>query len=78
MRITLDLRGDLTRRVTAGSVTSAGMVELPDQAPVGAIAAALGLTPASAVFAVNGTAVRPAHRLRDGDRVQAFPASAGG
>jgi sulfur carrier protein ThiS len=77
VRVTVDLRGDLARRVTTTPLDG-GTIELPEEASVGELAAALGLVPASAVFAVNNVAVRSAHRLREGDRVQAFPASAGG
>lgn len=78
MRIFLDLRGDLARRATAAQPGARGAVELPDGASVASLASLLGLAPARVVFVVNGAAARSGQPLRDGDRVQAFPAAAGG
>lgn len=78
MKIKVDLRGDLARQVTAASLVDGRMVELPEGASVGALASTLGLAPASAVFVVNGVAARAGQKLREGDRVQAFPATSGG
>lgn len=78
MRVKVDLRGDLARQVTAASLGNGGTVELPEDASVGALASALSLAPASAVFVVNGVAARAGQQLREGDRVQAFPIASGG
>jgi sulfur carrier protein ThiS len=78
VKIKVDLRGDLARQVTAASLVDGGMAELPGDASVGALASALGLSPASAVFVVNGVAARAGQQLREGDRVQAFPIASGG
>jgi sulfur carrier protein ThiS len=78
VKIKVDLRGDLARRVTATSLVDGGMIELSEGASVGALASALGLAPASAVFVVNGVAARAGQQLREGDRVQAFPLASGG
>ena len=78
MKIKVDLRGDLARQVTAAPLVNGSMVELPEDASVGALASALGLAPASAVFVVNGVAARAGQQLREGDRVQAFPVASGG
>lgn len=78
MKIKVDLRGDLARQVTAASLADGRIVELPADASVGALASALGLAPASAVFVVNGVAARAGQQLREGDRVQAFPVASGG
>lgn len=78
MRVEIDLRGDLAGRASATLPGGRGGVELPEGASVAALASALGLGPAMAVFVVNGAAVTARQPLREGDRVQVFPMAAGG
>lgn len=52
--------------------------EVADGTAVGDLPALLGRPRRLHVFVVNGSAVAPATPLRDGDRVQIYPAAAGG
>jgi sulfur carrier protein ThiS len=74
MRVDVTLKGGLAEALPGGR----GSVEMPDGSNVGSVLSALGIAFGQCVFVVNGAAVAAGALLREGDRVQVFPAAAGG
>jgi sulfur carrier protein ThiS len=69
--VTVTAKGVLAERLPAAG-------RLPDGATVRMLLAAVGLPAGPCVPVVNGVAARATTGLRDGDRVQVYPPSAGG
>ena len=74
MQVTVTARGRLAPGPAGGTRT----VTLADGACADDLLAACGVDPRSCVVVVNGAAAGRSAPLRDGDRVQLYPAQAGG
>lgn len=74
MQVTLTRRGALARGRDASDET----VTLDEGARASDLLATCGVDPRTCIVVVNGAAVVRHTRLGDGDRVQLYPAQAGG
>ena len=74
MQVTVTLKGRLAEERPSYD----GPVLLPDGAATADLLRACGVDPRTCFVVVNGVAVPRGTGLADGDRVQLFPAQAGG
>lgn len=76
MRVTVALKGSLADPRTAKA--TAGEVDLPDGADAAALLTTCGLDRRGCIVIVNGAVAPAGTPLHDGDRIQIYPAQAGG
>ena len=74
MRVHVTLKGSLADRLPGGR----GELDVAEGSTVAAVFERLDVPGRQCVVVVNGTAVKAATVLREGDRLQVFPPVAGG
>ncbi len=78
MRVEVTLKGSLAGQAEEALPGASGTVQIEEGATLAQLREDLGISVPHCICVLNGSAVAPDTVLGEGDRVQLFPAAAGG